>query len=183
MAKNFIKKYLPDPELIRNHSSMKIFGQLLHDGNLWHLHRRSARGAFAAGLFAALMPMPGQTILAAALAIMFRVNVPISVALCWVTNPFTMAPIFYICYNIGLFVLGHPPQEVTFDPSFDWLLASINTIGKPFVVGSLIFATVVASLAWLVIDSFWRFGVARAWKKRLKQRQSMPQPSDNDGAA
>ena len=56
MAKNFIKKYLPDPDLIRNHKSMQIFGKFLHDGNLWHLHRRSARGAFAAGLFAALMP-------------------------------------------------------------------------------------------------------------------------------
>ena len=87
MAKNFIKKYLPDPDLIRNHKSMQIFGKFLHDGNLWHLHRRSARGAFAAGLFAALMPMPGQTVLAAALAIIFRCNIPIAVALCWLTNP------------------------------------------------------------------------------------------------
>ena len=83
MAKNFIKKYLPDPDSIKNHQSMQIFGKLLHDGNLWHLHRRSARGAFAAGLFAALMPMPGQTVLAAALAIIFRCNIPIAVALCW----------------------------------------------------------------------------------------------------
>lgn len=171
MAKNFIKKYLPDPELIKNHQSMKIFGKLLHDGNLWHLHRRSARGAFAAGLFAALMPMPGQTVLAAALAIMFRVNIPIAVALCWVTNPFTMAPIFYICYNIGLFVLGHPAQDVEFNASFEWLLASINTVGKPFLIGSLIFAAFVSAASWFIIDGLWRLGVIRAWKKRLQQRQ------------
>ena len=173
MAKNFIKKYLPDPELIKNHQSMKIFGKFIHDGNLWHLHRRSARGAFAAGLFAALMPMPGQTVLAVALAILFRVNIPVSVALCWVTNPFTMAPIFYICYNIGVIVLGHPPQDVEFHASFEWLISSINTVGKPFLVGSLIFASFVSATSWMIIDGLWRLNIRRAWKKRLLKRQRM----------
>ncbi|HCU66874.1 MAG TPA: DUF2062 domain-containing protein [Rheinheimera sp.] len=170
MAKNFIKKYLPDPDSIKNHQSMQIFGKLLHDGNLWHLHRRSARGAFAAGLFAALMPMPGQTVLAAALAILFRVNIPIAVALCWVTNPFTMAPIFYICYNIGTFVLGQPPHDIHFEVTTEWLIESINTVGKPFLIGSLIFAAFVSALSWFTIDAFWRLGVARAWRKRAEQR-------------
>lgn len=173
MPKNFIKKYLPDPDSIKNHQSMKIFGKFIHDGNLWHLHRRSARGAFAAGLFAALMPMPGQTVLAVALAILFRVNIPVSVALCWVTNPFTMAPIFYICYNIGIIVLGHPQQDVEFHATFEWLLASINTVGKPFLVGSLIFASFVSATSWMIIDFLWRLNIRRAWKKRQLKRQRL----------
>jgi uncharacterized protein len=151
---------------------MKIFGRLIHDSNLWHLHRRSVRGAFAAGLFAALMPMPGQTVLAVALAILIRVNIPVSVALCWITNPFTMAPIFYICDNIGIVVLGHPMQNVEFHASFEWLIASVHTVGIPFLVGSLIFATVVSATTWMIIDGLWRLNIRRVWKKRQLQRQS-----------
>ncbi len=170
MAKDFIKKYLPDPELIRNHKSMQIFGRFLHDANLWHLNRRSARGAFAAGLFAALMPMPGQTLLAAAFAIIFRCNIPIAVALCWLTNPFTMAPIFYICYNIGSWVLGTPPLSVEFHATFEWLIASIDSVGKPFLVGSLIFAAVVSASAWLLIDRLWILAVRRNRRKKRLQK-------------
>lgn len=166
MAKNFIKKYLPDPELLRQHKSMQMFGRFLHDANLWHLHRRSVRNAVAVGLFAALMPMPGQTILATALAILFRCNIPVAVALCWVTNPFTMAPIFYICYNIGTWVLGMPPLEVEFHATVEWLMASLDSVGKPFLVGSLVFASMVAATAWLLIDWLWIVAVRRAWRRR-----------------
>lgn len=171
MAKNFIKKYLPDPEQLRQHKSMQMFGRFIHDGNLWHLHRRSVRGAFAAGLFAALMPMPGQTLLATALAVIFRCNIPVAVALCWVTNPFTMAPIFYICYNIGTWVLGMPPLQVEFHATVEWLMASLDSVGKPFLVGSLVFAAMVSATAWLLIDWFWIVAVRRAWKKRPPRRR------------
>ena len=95
MAKKTIQRFLPDPNKIRHHKSLKIFGRLLQDANLWHLNRRSARGAFAVGLFFAFIPVPFQMVLAAAGAILFRVNLPISVALVWLTNPLTMPPIFY----------------------------------------------------------------------------------------
>lgn len=173
MAKNFIKKYLPDPDIIRQHKSMRIFGSLLHDPNLWHLHRHSARGAFAAGIFAALMPMPGQTILAAALAILCRVNIPIAVALCWVTNPFTMAPIFYICYNIGSWAMGSPPVPVEFHATTEWLMASIDTIGKPFLLGSLIFAVMVATFLYFAVDWLWRLSVSIAWRRRKQRRLAL----------
>ena len=150
---------------------MQIFGKFIHDGRLWYLHRRSVRGAFAVGLFAALMPMPGQTILAVALAILFRVNIPLSVALCWLTNPFTMAPIFFICYNIGVLVLGLSPQQFEFQASFEWLLASIHIVGKPFLVGSLIFASAVSATFWLSIDGLWRLNTRRACRKRQIRRR------------
>ncbi len=66
MAKKTIQRFLPDPNKIRHHKSLKIFGKLLQDANLWHLNRRSARGAFAVGLFFAFIPVPFQMVLAAA---------------------------------------------------------------------------------------------------------------------
>ena len=176
MPKNFIKKYLPDPDSIKNHQSMKIFGKFIHDGNLWHLHRRSARGAFAAGLFAALMPMPGQTILAAALAILFRVNLPLSAALVWLTNPLTMGPIFFICYQLGALILGHPGHHVEPQVSLSWLIDSLDTIGKPFLLGSLIVACTLSALGYVLVDYFWCLSAKKAWKNRIKKRQSEVEP-------
>jgi len=78
MPKKFIKRYLPDHEKIRNHKSLnKIFGTLLHDPNLLHLNRRSVSGAMAVGLFLAFVPLPIQMGLAAGIAILIRVNLPI----------------------------------------------------------------------------------------------------------
>ena len=77
MARRVIKKMMPDHDKIRRSRAIKLFGSLLHDGNLWHLNRRSASGAFAVGLFTAFIPVPFQMLLAAAAAIIFRVNLPL----------------------------------------------------------------------------------------------------------
>ena len=107
MPKKLIKKYMPDHETIRNHPHLnKIFGTLLHDPNLLHLNRRSVSMAFAVGLFMAFVPVPFQMVLAAAAAIIIRCNLPISVGLVWVSNPFTMPPLFYFCYLVGTWILG-----------------------------------------------------------------------------
>lgn len=174
-----------------------MFGTLLHDHNLWHLHRRSARGAFAVGAFAALMPMPGQTVLAIALAIFFRVNLPISFALCWLTNPFTMAPIFYICYNIGALILGKPLQDVQvqqaafleadfeisrewLQASMEWLLASISNMGEAFVLGSFVFALCSSAFLFFAVDGIWRLSIMYAWRKR-QQRYAEKYGPPGDG--
>ncbi len=176
MAKNLIKKYLPDTEKIKQHPSLKIFGTLLHDNNLWHFNRRSARGAFAVGLFVALIPMPFQMVLAAALAILFRVNLPLSAALVWLTNPLTMGPIFFICYQLGALILGHPGHHVEPQVSLSWLIDSLDTIGKPFLLGSLIVGCTSSALGYVLVDYFWCLSAKKAWKNRIKKRQSQTEP-------
>ena len=81
MPRHLIKRYMPDPNSIREHKSLRFLGSLLHDPNLWHLNRHSVARAMGIGLFAALMPMPLQMLLAAVLAIWVRANMPIAVSL------------------------------------------------------------------------------------------------------
>ncbi len=171
MFKKLIKKYLPDPATLRQHPSMQRFDRFLHDPYLWHLNRRSVRNAFAMGLFAALMPMPGQTVLATILAIWARGNIPVAIALCWLTNPLTMAPIFYICFNIGSIVLQRPPLDVEFQANADWILSSMEAIGLPFLVGSLIFAAAVSTSAYYLINWIWIASVRRSRKHQLAARK------------
>jgi uncharacterized protein (DUF2062 family) len=168
MAKKTIQRFLPNPNKIRHHKSLRIFGHLLQDANLWHLNRRSARGAFAVGLFFAFIPVPFQMVLAAAFAIVFRVNLPISVALVWLTNPLTMPPIFYGSYLVGTLILNQPEQHFVFEASWAWFLESIETIGPAFLLGSLVCASIASIIGYFGIDIIWRRSVIKAWSTRTK---------------
>lgn len=145
---------------------MKVFGNLIHDPGLWHLNRYSASGAFAIGLFCAFLPIPFQMVVAAALAIFFRVNLPISVVLVWISNPFTMVPMFYFAYKVGAWILGIPPTGFSFELSFEWLGSELLHIWKPFLLGCFICGGTLSLIGYHTISLFWRYHVARAWKAR-----------------
>ncbi len=171
MPRRIIKRYMPDHETIRNHKHLKFLGALLHDPNILHLNRRSVSGAFSVGLFMAWVPVPFQMILGAIGAIVARVNLPISVGLVWVTNPFTMPPMFYFAYKIGAWTLGMPARPFTFEPSFEWLIGELDIIWQPFLLGCLICGVVSAILGNVLIRGFWRFHVSRSWKERKEKRR------------
>ncbi|WP_018690769.1 DUF2062 domain-containing protein [Algicola sagamiensis] len=166
MPKKTIKKFLPDHQTIKDQKALKIFGNLLYDANLWHLNRRSARGAFAVGLFFAFVPVPFQMVLAVALAIPLRVNLPISIALVWITNPLTMGPIFYGCYLVGTLILGQEQGDFAFEASWEWLVNSLSTIGPAFLVGCGTLGVLFALFGYFFIDYAWRYSVAKSWKER-----------------
>lgn len=160
---------MPDPAKLRESKQLSIFGKWLGNGNLWHLNRRSAAGAFAVGLFMAWIPVPFQMLLAAGAAILFRVNLPLSVALVWLTNPVTMPPMFYFAYYFGARVLGLPPVQFELNLSWDWLVTVMETIGKPFLLGCAMLSVISSLGGYLSIQLLWRISVQRRWAKRLKK--------------
>ena len=166
MARKFIKRIMPDHNKIRQNKSLRIFGPVINDANLWHLNRRSARGAFAVGLFFAFWPVPFQMVIAAAAAILLRVNLPLSIALVWITNPFTMPPIFYGAYKVGEFILGPTGEEFAFEPTWSWIIESLSTIGPTFLFGCLVSGIMFGAFAYFVIDFLWRWSVRSEWKQR-----------------
>lgn len=106
MPRRTLQKWFPHSEHFKHHPSLKRFGKGLHEPGLWHLNRRSVARAFAIGLFVAMLPIPFQMVVAALLAIILTANLPISVALVWLTNPATMPLIFYGSYWVGANLLG-----------------------------------------------------------------------------
>jgi uncharacterized protein (DUF2062 family) len=163
---------MPDHKKIREHKHLKCFGTLLHDPNLWHLNRRSVSGAFAVGIICAWIPIPFQMLIAAAAAIVVRVNLPIAVGLVWVTNPLTMPPMFYFAYKLGAWILGTPTGKFHFELSFDWLMAELGHIGEPFLLGCLIMGVTSALVSYFVVRLFWRFHVFQYIKKRRLRKQT-----------
>ena len=112
------------------------------------------------GLFIAFIPMPMQ--MAATLLFMpfFRFNVPIAVAMVWITNPFTMPPIYMIEYYTGSFFLGSEIAHV--ELTIDWFKDNIDDIFIPLYTGALFYSVVSSFLAYWVVTFFWKRSVHKA---------------------
>lgn len=160
---------MPDHQTIRDNKYLKVFGSLLHDANLWHMNRHSVAKGFAIGLFFAFIPVPFQMVLAAGAAIFIHANLPLAVALVWITNPLTMPFIFYACYVVGTWVLSEPEQDFTFQASWQWVLDSLSTIGPAFLVGCGVLAVIFSLLGYVIIQGLWRYQAIKAWKKRARR--------------
>ncbi len=166
MPRKFFQRFLPKPQTIKNNKTLQIFGDWLHKPNLWHLNRRSVAGAFAVGLFCAWMPVPFQMVLAAGAAIWIGTNLPLSIALVWITNPVTIPPMFYSAYIVGTWIIGEPPTDFSFELTFDWLLNELSSSWKPFLVGCFTLASVSSLIGYSAIDGFWRYKVSHRRKNK-----------------
>lgn len=167
MAKELIRKWFPAYDSVRGHRALEMLGPRLRAPDLWHLNRRSVAGAFAVGLFVAFLPIPMQMLLAAAIAIGVRVNLPVSVLLVWVSNPLTMPPIFYTAYTIGRWILNEPRRSFHVEISIEWVTGDLLAIWKPLLTGSLVLAVIASAAGYITIRILWRLSVV----ERLKIRQ------------
>jgi uncharacterized protein len=168
--RSFFKQYVPERHKVQDHKYLRYFGSLLHDPNIWHLTRRSSAGGVATGLFCAFIPLPIHMIVAAALSIVLRVNLPLAVLFTWITNPLSFAPIFLFAYELGAKILNHPTRELNFNFSFHWLLEKLVIIWEPLLLGCLIMATLSASTGYLAVRLLWRLSSVRKWEERKTNR-------------
>ncbi|MFJ7009298.1 DUF2062 domain-containing protein [Pseudomonas putida] len=186
MPRRIFKRYMPDPTSIREHKSLRFFGKLLHDPNLWHLNRHSVARAMGVGLFAALIPIPMQMLLAAALAIPVRGNLPIAVSLVWLTNPLTMPPVFFVTYMTGAWLMQVPARTLPDELTFDWITDQLATVWQPFLLGSVVCGVVLGIAAYFTTLLYWRWWIGRQWRRRkfrCSQQGSCPHAAAADQQA
>lgn len=145
---------------------IRSLGPRLQDPGLWHINRRSVSGAVGIGLFCAFVPIPFQMVLAAILAILFRVNILITVPMVWISNPVTMPPLFYFCFLVGTWILNSPPSPFNFDLSFQWLASEMLYIWQPFLLGCLIVGSVCGLLGFFTVRVLWRYAIWQHIKRR-----------------
>lgn len=173
MLRDRIRKYLPSPEAIRRQKALNVVRHLLLEPELWHLHRRSVGGAVFIGLFCAFLPLPiGQMVVAALLAVLGRCNLPIAVALVWVTNPLTFGPIFYFAYKLGAWLLGIDAAGAGWELSWEWLWQRMREIWWPLLLGSLVCGWVAGLTGSVLARLLWRLHVIRRWRERRATRRA-----------
>lgn len=168
--KSLLQKYMPEKKHIQEHKHLRHFGNWLHDPNIWHLTRRSSAGGVATGLFWAMMPLPTQTVFAAATAITLRLNLPLSLIFVWVTNPVTAAPIYYLAYKLGSVLLNEPMQKVAFEFSIHWMTETLVHIWQPLIAGCLLLGICSAAIGNVTIRILWRILLLRKWERRRSSR-------------
>jgi hypothetical protein len=182
MPRKLFRRFLPSHDSVRQNRHIARLGPRLQHHNLWHLHRRSVAGGVAAGLFAGLIPgsNPVQFLAAALIAIGFKVNLPISVAVTLYSNPFTIVPLYYCAFKLGGLVLGRghgemPEIAMSLDGrSFrEWLPAMLEwfaSLGKPLLVGLPLLAALLAVCGYFLVDLAWRLHVKMEWRRRQIRR-------------
>ncbi|MFQ5659872.1 MAG: DUF2062 domain-containing protein [Gammaproteobacteria bacterium] len=170
--RSFFKHVLPEHHEIRRYKNLQILGDILHDPNIFHLTRHSAAGGVATGLFFAFMPIPGQMLAAAIVAVFFRVNLPLAVILVWVSNPITIPPLFFLAYKTGAMLLNEPTRHIAFEFSFNWFGEKLSEIWQPLLLGCLTYGTIAAVTGYTMVKLLWRLAIVRKWEERKKKGSS-----------
>jgi len=161
-----VKSRLPTRHDVQNNKYLQFLGSHLHSPNLWHFNRRSVARATAIGLFCAFLPVPFEMIPAAIGAILWRANMPLSLAWVWISNPLTWIPLWGLPYLLGAWLLGHPAVPL------DKLTLEIFT--QYYValwVGCLIFGAIVGAAGYYLVNLIWRSKVVRTWHRRREIRK------------
>jgi len=156
MPFKYLQDKLPKPKDIKKNPYLKVFGDLLQDENIWRLNQHSLSLALFIGVFWACMPIPFQMVAAAGCAILLRANLPVSVALVWISNPVTMPPIFYFNYSVGSALLGHSDTYKEFELSLEWFTNSMGEIWQPLFLGSFTVGFISGLLAFLTLKVYFK---------------------------
>ena len=171
--RNLFKRYIQHKESIASNSIIRLFDEYLHDPNIWHIHRRSSAGGAAIGVFCAFIPIPIQTLSAAALAILFRMNLPIAILFSFLANPITVPFIFFYSYKLGSILFGLEENQITnIIPENTTIIEWFNTIflniWEPLLIGCLILGLISSSITYFLIRLIWRIGAVVKWGNRHK---------------
>ena len=178
-------RLLPDPHSLAANRWLRWLGPALHHPRLWHMSRRGIALGAGIGVFFGLLIPVAQIPVSAVVAVLLRANVPTAVASTLVTNPVTFAPVYYAAWRLGNILLGGPAVRPPLPPApaaasgtdeptvvqGSWLQRSwlgLRQVGKPLLLGLLLFACGFGVLVFLLVHGLWRLQVRRKRRRRLR---------------
>ena len=143
----------------------------LKDERLWGIRRRTVVPAFALGTFIAFQPIPGHTVIAIVMAVLLRINIPVAVLSCWLSNPLTVGGMLYAGYELGRRLLDLEPQQMAFELTWDWFTHTLLANWQPLVLGCLILGILGALVAYVTLNLLWRFSIASYKSEKRRKRR------------
>ncbi|MBI4823123.1 MAG: DUF2062 domain-containing protein [Nitrospirae bacterium] len=111
--------------------------------------------SFAVGVFFGISPLIGlHTILALISAWLFRLNRLATIVGVYITNPWSIIPIYTFCTWVGALLIG--TDRVI--PNIDWshitlssLVSELKFLLLPFVIGTIVVGVVSSVLSYFII--------------------------------
>lgn len=139
-------------------------GARIHNRDLWRFSRRPVANGLAGGLFFSMLPLPAQSVFAAAAGIARGWNLPAAIVATWLSNPFTYVPMFLGAKAsvMGIYHLfGAEPAIRHLTPSHVkdldwnefWKLAS--HVGPELLLGYLTVGLASALIGYAIVHSLW----------------------------
>lgn len=182
MVAKRVKKYLPASDKVSEHKLLRWLGPTLTKPSLWQINRRSISLGLAIGVFWGFLIPLAQIPFAAVVAVFMRANLPMAMASTLVTNPFTFAPVYFLAYQFGDWLLGDQSWQLTEEmlaqqmsqisvTSMGWI-ERIGDVAAPLFTGLAIFACAGAVLGYFAVSVIWRLAVVMRYRKRQRRAVS-----------
>jgi len=208
----FLLRFMPRRARFHTYPIVGRFAAFARKRNfLWSFRYDQLRPSFYAGAILSLLPLYGlQLPLAFFVCLLFRTNFMVLGGLQFITNPVTIAPVYYGTYKLGMWVMdssgyGHtqPPATLPDDHSLalpdtglelkDYDGLQDPATGEPrwsprfgtrinaLILGGLISGAIVGA----IIDLLWRWLVlpAAILRQARKKITAVVTPHDSDSAS
>ncbi|HCL96784.1 MAG TPA: hypothetical protein DHW77_03375 [Verrucomicrobiales bacterium] len=143
-------RYLRHPR-IQKYPWLISITKPLFDRDLWHPCRYTVAGGLSVGLFCAMLPIPFQMLLAALAGVRARVNIPIAMAACWVSNPFTQAPIWLAQERLGDWIRSNSNHALLHMLDVEKTVFGVTLNMASFVVGFITLGIVLSIIAYPIV--------------------------------
>ncbi len=163
-----LREQLPKPEQLARHRWLRPIAHRLGEHGLWHAHTESVARGVAIGLFWAFVMPIAQIVFAAAHCVWWRANIPVAVAVTFITNPFTVGGWLYLAYHVGSWFV---PADASVTAAEGWL-ARLQSLGWPTVVGMGLFALVGSLGGYLLVRAGSRLWLHWRCARRAQRRQA-----------
>ncbi len=137
----------------------------------FNINRKMVTRGVWIGLFWSFIPMPMQMLAVIGTTPFFRFNVPIAIAMVWLSNPFTMPPMYYMEYLTGNFLLGRE-GIADIELTLEWFSNHIDDIFVPLYVGTAFYSIVVSTLVYLLLNWLWIRSVKEEKDEKKRKRNN-----------
>ena len=169
-VKKFLKP-LPRRSNVHRYPVLKWFAETAYKRSyLWSFKGQSMQAALFWGIWISMLPIVGiQMIVVFFVSLLVRANLPLIVALQWISNPLTMGPIYFADYKIGMILINlmgfKYPKNSLLSRNYDWsefsmkeLLRLLDTFPPMFLGGSVlgIFMGVFAVFLYKIFSKFYK---------------------------
>ncbi len=173
--KKRVRKSLPGKHNLQDSGAHRLFGPTLFKPELWSFKAEPLARGLAIGMFVAFTPTLGfQMAISCFILLLIPGNLPIAIAVCWITNPATAAPIYYAEYRVGEWIysiFGVTPAE-SFDQGFT--VDSMFDAAGALWVGSIVVSAILAVASYFLLFGFIYLERKTRFGKHLHFRRKRP---------
>jgi len=170
---------LPTRESVEQIRWLRPIAHVVLWSDLWRFHRRSVPRGVALGLIVGIFLMiPGLQMIGAVLvSLPFRANIPLAVAMTFLSNPLTTPFILLASLGMGNKLLGLHADVSTFmmllrehaglHDYMHWLFSD----AAPALLGGLAVISLLTGAVGFFLASFlWQWWIRHKWKHRAAHR-------------